>query len=52
MDEFLKYLPLLALPFANGLDIKGPSSKVSALLTCATSVPDLVARIEELEGTL
>ena len=37
---------------AKGIEISGNARKVGALLLCGAAVPDLVARIEELEGTL
>jgi hypothetical protein len=53
-DHSLEDLKRLAkmIEYADGLQISGPSGKCIALLTCATSVPYLVARIEELEGAL
>jgi hypothetical protein len=38
-----------AIEYVNGINLSGPADKVGALLACATAVPDLVARIEQLE---
>jgi len=35
-----------------GIEISGNARKVAALLLCGAAVPDLVARIDELEGAL
>lgn len=37
------------IEFADQIQISGRADKVTALLTCATAVPDLLARIEYLE---
>lgn len=50
-DHTLKQLRELSkvIEFADQIQISGRADKVAALLTCATAVPDLLARIEQLE---
>ncbi|MBD8671572.1 hypothetical protein [Pseudomonas lurida] len=51
-DEPLSHIKALGalVQDAKGIEISGSTRKVSAFLMCAAAVPELVARIEELEA--
>lgn len=51
-DEPLSHIKAMGelVQDARGIDISGNARKVGAFLLCAAAVPELVARIEELEG--